>query len=365
MAFTVADVLQWTKGRLVNGDVIGARAQSIRVEKPSMLVGSGERDVAFFFSRDYEKEVVMAAPGVLIIGEPFARPLEQAKLPFWSHTAVIACLDPYWAMAVCTEKLVAANPEQPAVAREAQASGRTFVHPLATVDASATIGEGSWVGPGCVIEAGVSLGARCVLRAHVFLGEHSRVGDDCALFPHVTIYSHSQIGARVRVHAGAVIGADGFGYAPKIEQGKPVGHQKIHHSGRAVLGDDVEIGANACVDRGTFGDTILEKHVKLDNHVQVAHNAHVGEGAVICGSTALAGNSSVGPYAYIGGLTGVINKVHVGAGAKVAALSLISKDVEPGAVMAGNPQRDHRLHFKAHAALNKLVGDRKSKRKES
>ena len=167
---------------------------------------------------------------------------------------------------------------------------------------------------------------------------------------------------RVRIHAGSVIGADGFGYAPKREGSQVIGHVKIYHLGRVVIGDDVEIGANSCVDRSTFGETRIEKSAKLDNIVHIGHNALVEEGAVICGGTCLAGRASVGKFALVGGLTGIINDVHVGDGAQVAAMTLVSKDVLPGSTAVGNPQREYKQHFRAHAILNKLMTEREKQK---
>jgi UDP-3-O-[3-hydroxymyristoyl] glucosamine N-acyltransferase len=158
-----------------------------------------------------------------------------------------------------------------------------------------------------------------------------------------------------------VIGSDGFGYAPKKQGSQVTGHQKIYHLGRVVVGDDVEMGANCCVDRSTLGETRIEKNSKLDNLVHLGHNSYLGEGAVICGGTCLAGNARVGKYAYVGGLTGIGNHVHVGDGATVGALTMVTKDVQAGGTAVGNPQRDRREHFRAHALLSRLLEERRSK----
>jgi UDP-3-O-[3-hydroxymyristoyl] glucosamine N-acyltransferase len=205
-----------------------------------------------------------------------------------------------------------------------------------------------------VIQERAQIGAGTVLYAGCFIGPSVKIGKNSVLFPRVSVYEWTILGDRVRLHAGVVLGSDGFGYAPKIIDGQVRGHQKIFHLGRVVVGDDVEIGANSCVDRGTMGDTVIANNVKLDNLVHVGHNSQLDEGAVICGGTCLAGRASVGRYAYVGGLTGITNAVRVGDGAKVGALSLVTKDVPPGGTAVGNPQREHREHFKVHALLNKL-----------
>jgi UDP-3-O-[3-hydroxymyristoyl] glucosamine N-acyltransferase len=238
-------------------------------------------------------------------------------------------------------------------------AGRQEIHPTAIIHSSAKIGRGVRIGAHCVVEADVTLGEGTILYPGVYVGTQSRLGTQCILYPRVSVYEKVVMGSRVRIHAGAVIGADGFGYAPMVRDGKVSGHQKIYHCGGVLIEDDVEIGANACVDRGTFGDTKLGRFVKIDNMVQIGHNAVLDEGAVVCGSAALAGSSSLGKYSYIGGLTGISNKVHVGDYAKVGALSLMTKDVPAGTAAVGNPQREYREHFRAHAEINRLIKRRR------
>jgi UDP-3-O-[3-hydroxymyristoyl] glucosamine N-acyltransferase len=184
------------------------------------------------------------------------------------------------------------------------------------------------------------------------------IGPRAHLIAHVSIYPETVIGADFRAHAGVVIGSDGFGYAPIKVGGKVEGHQKIWHLGHVRIGDRVEIGANSCADRGTLGNTIIEDDVKIDNLCHVGHNARLGQGAVLCGGVLLAGRAVVERFAYIGGNTGITNGVVVGAGALVGATSLVTKDVPPGGTAVGNPQREYSEHFRAHAALNRLMKPR-------
>ncbi len=355
MGFTVAEVVEWTHGQVVNSTDLGQLLSQIRVERLASLGGSRAQDLAFFFSRHYEKDLFRAAPGVLITGDAFVKPMQAAQLPLWKQTAVVTCSDPYLAMALLSEKF----------APSANSATETQIHPTAVVHPQTKMGSGVCIGPNVVVEEGVRIGAQTIIQAASFIGKDSQIGDRCVLFPRVTIYSQTQIGHRVRIHSGAVIGADGFGYAPIHKNGQVVGHQKIYHLGSVVIGDDVEMGANVCIDRGTFGETRVDKNSKLDNMVHVGHNAHVEEGAVLCGGVFLAGNAHIGKYAYIGGLTGVINKIYIGDRSQVGACSLISKDIPPGGTGLGNPQRDYREHFRAHAALNKLISGRNDSSKNS
>jgi UDP-3-O-[3-hydroxymyristoyl] glucosamine N-acyltransferase len=270
---------------------------------------------------------------------------------------VVACRDPYLAMALVSQRFAELNSSVGHV----RGASTGEVHASAAVERSARIGARVRVGAQCVVEAGASIGDGTVLYPGCYVGRDARIGADCVLFPRVTIYERVEVGNRVRLHAGVVLGADGFGYAPGPASGLAASgaptttHHKIYHFGRVVVGDDVEIGANSTVDRGTIADTVIGAGAKIDNLCHLGHNARLGRGAILCGGTFLAGNASVGDLVYVGGMSGVSNQVHVGDGAKVGAMSLLTKDVPPGETVAGNPQRTYREHFRAHAALNKLI----------
>ena len=357
-SFSVRDILSWVTangGRVANGS-----SQSPLVHRLSPLAESRAGSLAFFFSRAYQNELVQAEPSVLVTGEDFIKPMEAAGLPLWKSAVIIATRDPYLAMAQISGQFAE---KLSTVAHMTSPSDGIEIHPSAVVDRLANLSPGVRVGANCVIEADVQVGRGTVFYPGCYVGRGVTIGQSCVFFPRVTLYEWAQVGNRVRVHAGAVIGADGFGYAQRIENGKPVEHQKIYHLGRVVIGDDVEIGANSCIDRGTVGDTKIASKAKIDNQVQVGHNCQIGEGAIICGCVGMAGSSSVGPWAMVGGLTGLCNQVHVGAGAKVGAGSLMSKDVEPGGTGVGNPQREQKEFFKVHAILSRMLAERQSRRK--
>lgn len=363
MSFLLSEIIGWTSGRWVNSSELSPLlAEKIGIERASPLPHSGPTDLAFFFSKNYQKDLLTALPGVLIIGEPFVAALQNSGLPLWKKSAIVACADPYGAMAILSEKIasrlssVAHLPQQVSSLEEPEIHASAVVHP------SAQLGKGVVIGANCVIECGARIGARSVLYPGCYIGQEVRIGEDCVLFPRVTLYEWTELGSRIRIHAGCVLGSDGFGYAPLREGQKVIGHRKIYHLGRVVVGDDVELGANTCVDRSTFGETRIAKSAKLDNHVHIGHNAFIDEGAIICGGTCLAGRASVGKFALVGGLTGIINDVHVGDGASVAAMTLVSKDVAPGSTAVGNPQREYKEHFRAHATLNRLMVEREKQK---
>lgn len=371
MSFGVEEILQWTQGRVVNTAECASFLRSARVERPASLKNSLQNEIAYFFATQYKEELPHANPGILITGDAFVKPLEVSGLPLWKKSVVIACSDPYWAMAFLSKQfaknLSTVSHVPQGGGRDTKRVTKTEIHPTALISPLAEIGAGVRVGAYCVVDEGTRIGAGSVLYPHCSIGPGVSLGEECVLFSNVSIYEKTQIGNRVRIHAGSVIGSDGFGYAP-IRSRNPagqtivIGHEKIYHLGHVVIGDDVEIGANSCVDRGTIGETRIEKNAKLDNLVQIAHNAKVDEGGIVCGGTCLAGGSSVGKYAYVGGLTGVANQVHIGDGAQVSALALVTKDVPPGGTAVGSPQREYREHFKAHALLSRLLEERSGKR---
>ncbi len=347
--FSVSDILGFSGGRLANEADVDISA--IQVERPATLGNSKPTEVAFFFSKAYQHELVTANPGILITGDDFVAPLKAAGLPLWKRAAVIACPDPYLAMAVLSERFA----ERLSSVAHIQIPKVPEIHSTAVVHPLAEIGPEVTIGAFCVIEAEARIGSGAVLYPHCYVGPKAIIGDQCVLFDGVKVYEWTEIGHRVRVHAGTAIGSDGFGYAPRRIGGQVAGHQKIYHLGKVVIGDDSEIGANCTLDRSTFGETRLGKGVKLDNLVHVGHNAEIGDGTVIAGGTCLAGGVKLGRYVVCGGLTGIANRVEVGDGASIGALALVTKDIPPGGTAVGNPQREYHEHFRSHAMLTRLV----------
>jgi UDP-3-O-[3-hydroxymyristoyl] glucosamine N-acyltransferase len=204
---------------------------------------------------------------------------------------------------------------------------RPGVHPTAVVDPLADVDATASIGPYAVIERGARIGAQARVFPFCYVGENCAVGPESVLYPHVVLYQDVTVGARCIVHAHVTLGADGFGF-------RWDGHtqRKVEHVGGVVIGDDVEIGAGSAVDRATSGVTSLGDDVKLDNMVQIGHNAQIGDHTVICGQSAVAGSSEVGERVTLGGQTGVADHVTVADGVSFAARTLTTKDIsEPGA----------------------------------
>ena len=206
------------------------------------------------------------------------------------------------------------------------------VAPSAAVAADATLGPGVSVGPGAVVDSGAELAEGCVIGAGAVVGRACRLGPGTRLYPNAVLYPGVRVGARVRIHAGAVVGADGFGYAPG-----PAGAEKLHHLGSVTIGDDVEIGANACIDRGTLADTVIGEGTKLDNLCQVGHNVTIGRHCMIAGHSAIGGSSVIEDGVLIGGGAALSDHVRVGAGARIAGRAGVSKNVPAGQAWGGAP----------------------------
>ena len=172
---------------------------------------------------------------------------------------------------------------------ESMKPAKTGIDPLASISPKAKVGENVYIGPFAVIGDGAVVGDGCQIYAHTVIGDGVQVGEKCLLYPHVTIYQGCQIGNNVTIHAGSVIGADGFGFAPNTD-----GYDKIPQIGIVVIEDNVEIGANTCIDRSTMGQTTIHKGVKLDNLIQVAHNCEIGENTVMSAQAGMAGSTKIG-----------------------------------------------------------------------
>jgi UDP-3-O-[3-hydroxymyristoyl] glucosamine N-acyltransferase len=224
-------------------------------------------------------------------------------------------------------------------------SPQAHVHAEARVDAAATVMAGAHVA------RGAQVGARAVLYPGVYVGEDARVGDDTVLSPNVAVMERCVVGARCLVHAGAVIGADGFGFA--LDLAVPE-HVKIPQAGIARVEDDVEIGACTCVDRATTGETVIGKGSKIDNLVQVGHNSVIGPLSILCAQVGLSGTSTLGTGVVLAGQVGVAGHLHIGDLAKVGAQAGVMGDVDAGATVLGAPAMPHKDFLRAAALFAKL-----------
>lgn len=290
---------------------------------------AGPKHLAFLSAKRYTKYVAASEAGSFLVSEDME--------PYTQDRPRVVVREPHRALVTLLRHLERPAPVAPGV------------HPTAVLGAGTILGEGASVGPYAVLEAGASVGEGTRVGAHVVVGRGARVGRDCTLHPHVVIYPGTQVGDRVILHSGTVLGSDGFGYV--FFDGA---HQRIPHLGRAVVGDDAEIGANSCVDRGSIGDTVVEPGVKIDNLVQIAHNVRVGALSMLAAMVGIAGSTRVGKGVWFGGQVGVINHLEIGDGARLAVATKVMRDVPPGETMSGHPARPHREDMNRQAHLGRI-----------
>jgi UDP-3-O-[3-hydroxymyristoyl] glucosamine N-acyltransferase len=313
-------------GRL-GGEVVGDGSVAVTGVAPLDEAGPGQ--IAFLANPRYRPRLATTKAGAVILGP---RDRDATALPR------IVAGNPY---AYYARTVALFHPE-----RAAEAG----VHPSAVVDPAATVADSAEIGPGAVIGARARVGERVRVGAGSVVGEGATIGDDTLLHPRVTVCHGCVVGRRCILHAGAVIGADGFGMAP--EAGRYV---KIPQVGRAVLGDDVEVGANSCIDRGALADTVVEEGVKIDNLVQVAHNCRIGAHTVIAGCAGIAGSTSIGRQCVIGGGAGIVGHITIADGVTITGMSFVTRSIaQPGVWSSGVPAMPHADWLRSAAHLRRL-----------
>lgn len=224
------------------------------------------------------------------------------------------------------------------------------IHPLAFIDPTAKIGENVYIGAFAVIGENAVISDGVAIHSHATICENVIIGENSILYPNVTVYHDCRVGKRCILHAGCVIGADGFGFAPS-----PEGYKKIPQIGISILEDDVEVGANTCVDRATMGATIIHKGVKLDNLIQIAHNVEVGNHTVMASQVGIAGSTKVGEWCMFGGQVGLAGHIHVGNHINIGAQSGIPNTVKgENRTILGSPAIDAKQFFKSSAVFKQL-----------
>jgi UDP-3-O-[3-hydroxymyristoyl] glucosamine N-acyltransferase len=263
---------------------------------------------------------------------------KRVKLPPNHGKSVLLVDDADLAVATILEKFAPPIPRPPV--------GR---HHQAVVAPSASIAEGARIGPNVFIGDDCRIGKNAVLHAGVYIGSDVTIGDDCEFFPNVVVRERVTIGHRVIIHAGAVLGSDGFGYRWDGSR-----HQKISQIGTVIIEDDVEIGSCTCIDRAKFATTRIGRGTKIDNLVQVGHNANIGPHCIITGQVGIAGSVKLGAGVVLGGQSAVRDHVTMGDGSAVAACSGVAEDVDPKTIVSGLPALPHRQSLREQAALRRL-----------
>lgn len=293
------------------------------------LERAGPDHVSFLDNRRYLQAYSNSRAGACFVAEKHAPAAPSGMV-------AIVCQQPYLAFALAARMFYP------------PASPRPGISASACIDPGAVLGQGCRVDAGAVLEAGVEIGARChigpgaVLHRGVTMGDDVRIGAGAVLMCCL-------LGHRVAIDAGAVVGSQGFGFALG-----PGGAVRIPHTGRVIVGDDVEIGANTTIDRGTAGDTEIGAGTMIDNQVQIAHNVMIGRGCVLAGQVGLAGSARIGDHAMLGGKSGVANHVILGSGARLGAFSGAASDMEDGATYLGQPALPARDFWRRQAIVRRL-----------
>lgn len=218
-----------------------------------------------------------------------------------------------------------------------------FIHP------SAKVGKDCYIGPFVAIGPDVVIGDGCIIHPHATIGEKASVGNNTEIYSNAVIYHHCKVGNNCVLHAGCVIGADGFGFAPNAE-----GYDKIPQIGIVTIEDNVEIGANTCVDRSTMGSTVIRKGVKLDNLVQIAHNVEVGENTVMSAQVGVAGSTKIGSWCMFGGQVGLAGHISIGDKVFLGAQSGVPGNIKGDQTLIGTPPMEPKAYFKSQAIFRRL-----------
>ncbi|MDE2082906.1 MAG: UDP-3-O-(3-hydroxymyristoyl)glucosamine N-acyltransferase [Burkholderiales bacterium] len=324
-------------GRLLQGDLIGDAERGVNRIGP--LESADEQTIAFLAHPRYAAQLARSSAGCVIVG-PAQRELAAAR------GAALVCADPYLAFAQLTQWWAAQL-------RRPLAPG---VHASAVVEPGARLHATATVGPLAHVAAGARIGAGAVVGAQSHVGEDAELGEHTRLAPRVVLGDGCRIGARGIVHSGAVIGADGFGFAPTNEaQGSR--WVKIEQLGAVRVGDDVEIGANSCVDRGALEDTVLEDGVKLDNLVQIGHNVRIGAHSAFAGCVGVAGSARIGRHCTAGGGAIILGHLEIVDHVHLTAATVVSRSIlKPGLYSGAFPFDDNASWEKNAATLRQLHG---------
>jgi UDP-3-O-[3-hydroxymyristoyl] glucosamine N-acyltransferase len=307
MKFTAAQI-----AGILQGEVVGN--PNAEVFKLAKIEEGTEGSLTFLANPKYNNYIYSTQATITIVNHTF-EPEQEIS------TTLIKVEDAYQSFSQLLEyynqvKLMKSGIEQPSMISE-----------------NVTYGADLYLGSFCYVGKNVTIGKNVKIYPNSFIGDNVTIGDDCVFFAGVRIYSETVIGNNCIIHSGSIIGSDGFGFAPQ-ENGS---YRKIPQIGNVIIEDDVEIGACTTIDRATLGSTIIRKGVKLDNHIQVAHNVEIGENTVIAAQTGIAGTTKIGKNCLIGGQVGFAGHLVIGDGVKIQAQSGIGKNLEAGEVVQGSP----------------------------
>lgn len=315
--------------RLVGGRVEGDPDIHVHALRPIDQAGPGE--LGLLASKRYVRYAPESTAGAVLVSEEFAPSVPPSM-------ASVVVTSAHEALPSLIARL---HPPPPA--------RRSGVHPTAVIGHGVRLGQNVTIEAYVVLDDGAVVGDGTWIGAHSVVGSNVDIGEQCHIYPHVVVYPGTRVGARVRVHAGARLGADGFGYT-QVEGA----HRKIPQVGGCVIEDDVEIGANTTIDRGSIGDTVLGHGVKVDNLVQIAHNVRIGPHTLVAALVGVAGSTRIGTGVWMGGQAGAIGHLDIGDGARIAVATKVLRDVPSGETVSGHPARPHREDLRRQAHLTRI-----------
>jgi UDP-3-O-[3-hydroxymyristoyl] glucosamine N-acyltransferase len=325
MTFSAAQI-----ALLINGTIEGDPSAS--VNSFGKIEEAGEGQLSFLANPKYEDYIYTTKASVIIINEGF-----QLKQPV--QATLIRVADAYTAFATLLSKYQEIMQQQLSGVQEPSYIAKTAVY-----------GQQVFIGAFAYLGEKVKIGNNTKIYPNAFIGDNVSVGDNCIIHPGVKIYHDCVIGNNVIIHAGTVIGSDGFGFAPQADGS----FKKVPQIGNVVIQDNVEIGANATIDRATIGSTLIKSGAKLDNLIQIAHNVEIGNSTVIAAQAGVSGSTKIGNGVMIGGQAGIVGHIQLGDGAKVNAQSGVSKSIDPGKAVTGSPAYDYTAALRSQAVTRKL-----------
>lgn len=326
MKVTAAQLAHLLKGSLV-GD------PNATIHRPARIEEACEGEMAFLDNPRYESYAYTTKASVLLVHESF-----QPDRPV--HPTLIKVSDVRASLAFLLQQF-----------QSAQNGGEAVVSKKASIHSEARIGQGTSIGDFTVVEAGAGIGQNCRIAPQVYIGTNVRIGDNCVLHPGVRLLHDTVVGNNCELHSNAVLGTDGFGYAPMEDKS----WKKVPQVGNVVLEDNVEIGANTCIDRAALGSTIIRAGAKLDNLIHIAHNVEIGNHTAIAAQAGIAGSTKIGDFCQLGGQTGIAGHLSLADGTRTQAQSGLGSSVkEPGTALFGTPAIDYNDYIRAYVVFKQL-----------
>jgi len=326
---SLAEIVALTGARLATDPEPGRVVRGV-----ASLEAAGPRDIAFIDNADYSAALELTRAGACLCPSRFLD-----KVP--PTTAALETKEPVRAFAMVAARLYPSSLRPAPLAGEGRAAN-------AHIDRAARLEEGVHVGPFAVVGARAEIGRGTVVGPGATIGPDVRIGRDCSIGPGATVI-HALVGDRVIVHAGARIGQDGFGFVPGAQR-----HTKVPQVGRVIVQDDVEIGANTCIDRGSIRDTVIGEGTKIDNLVQIAHNVVIGRHCLLAAHVGISGSTTLGDFVALGGRVGIAPHLRIGDSAQIAAGSGLMHDIPAGGRWGGYPAQPAKEWMRANAALRRV-----------